>query len=151
MDSSRQAIHEGTKALCVCLLKALANSSTQWKGALYARAGVKVNFRYFMMASKCLWDIKWLKWKDAPKKMSTSSVDQNSFLEHPCVVPISSMSARNLMNSGNKQGGTISWFICSRRTSLMKSTGKNAGRVPRCHFLLPYQCLSIQPYNYSGY
>ena len=76
MDSSRQATHEGTKALRVCLLKAFTNSSTQWKGALYAGAGVEVNFRYFMMASKCLCDIKWLKQKGAPKKMSTSSVDQ---------------------------------------------------------------------------
>ena len=56
MDSSRQIIHEGTKALCVCLLKALTNSSTQWKGALYGGAEVEVNFRYFMMASKRLWE-----------------------------------------------------------------------------------------------
>jgi hypothetical protein len=71
------------------------------EGALYVGAGVEVNFRYFMMASKRLWDIKWLKW-EVLLKMSTLSVDQNSLLEHPCVVPISSMSARNLMNSGNR-------------------------------------------------
>ena len=135
MDSSRQAIHEGTFALCLCLLKAFTNSSTQWKGALYARAGVEVKCRFFMMASKHPWDIKWLKWEEL-LQMSTSSVDQNSLLEHPCVVPISSMGTRNLMNSGNRQGGAISWFIYSRRTSLMKSTDRKCKRCTKRLFFV---------------
>ena len=107
MDSSRQTIHKGTKALCVCFLKAFTNSSTQWKGALYAKVGVEANFRYFMMASRAYGTSSGRSGK-VLLKISTSSVDQNSLLEHPYVVPISSTSARNLVNSGNRQGGTIS-------------------------------------------
>jgi hypothetical protein len=70
MDSSRKVNHEGEKAHGVCLLKAFTNSSTQWKAALYARAGVEVKFRYFMMASRHLWEIKWLKWKGTPKNVN---------------------------------------------------------------------------------
>ena len=150
-DSSRQATHEGTKALCVCLLKAFINSSTQWKGDLYAGARVEVNFRYFMMVSKHLWDIKWLKQKGAPKKC-----------QHLLLTRIPSLSTLVLFLSVAWVQETLWTHKTGREEQSAGSFApegplwwrqlvENAGSAPRCYFLLPYQSLTIQPFNYSSY
>ena len=143
MDSSRQAIHEETKALCVCLLKAFTNSSTQWKGTLYAGAGVDINFRY-------LW------WPQSV--YGTSSGWSGKVLlkkcHHHLLTRIPSLNTLVLFLSV-AWGPKISWTQETGREE--QSAGsfapegppwcsqlvENAGNAPRCYFLLPYQSLLI--------